>query len=144
MLIKADFSVLRTAKWQEYGIRFLVGGLITAAAGLVSKEFGPSIGGLFLAFPAIFPASATLVEKHVAEQEQKHGGGVRRGRQVAGVEAAGAAMGSIGLLSFAAAFRILVTRLDPWWVFLLAALAWTVVSGSAWALRRRLRRARRA
>jgi hypothetical protein len=30
---------------------------------------GPRVGGLFLAFPAIFPASATLVEKH--EKQKK-------------------------------------------------------------------------
>jgi hypothetical protein len=33
----------------------------------------PVVGGLFLAFPAIFPASATLIEKHVRERKEKAG-----------------------------------------------------------------------
>jgi hypothetical protein len=37
---------------------------MTAAADIVAKEFGPTVGGLLLAFPAIFPAGATLVDKH--------------------------------------------------------------------------------
>jgi hypothetical protein len=36
--------------------------------GLIAARFGPVVGGLFLAFPAIFPASATLIEKHVGTQ----------------------------------------------------------------------------
>ena len=39
---------------------FFFGGLITAVAGVIAQRFGPIIGGLFLAFPAIFPASATF------------------------------------------------------------------------------------
>lgn len=36
---------------------------VTALAGVIAKHYGPVIGGLFFAFPAIFPASATLIEK---------------------------------------------------------------------------------
>jgi hypothetical protein len=38
-----------------YAIRFVIGGLITTATGLVARKFGPVVGGLFLAYPAIFP-----------------------------------------------------------------------------------------
>src|SRR5207248_11696241 len=62
--IVIDFSGLRQTTWQQYSARFLVGGIITALVGLIGRRFGPGIGGLFLAFPAIFPASATLIEKH--------------------------------------------------------------------------------
>ena len=55
MLIKTDWSILRTTKWNDYAVRFFLGGTITVVAGLIAKEFGPVIGGLFLAFPAIFP-----------------------------------------------------------------------------------------
>ncbi len=55
----------------DYAIRFLFGGLITVAAGIIAKRFGPGIGGLFLAFPAIFPASATLIEKHEKEKKEE-------------------------------------------------------------------------
>src|ERR1051326_6710222 len=102
MIIKVDPSALKRTKWHEYLVRFAFGGLITTAAGIIAKKFGPEAGGLFLAFPAIFPASATLIEKHEIERKAKKGlAGVTRGRQAASVDAAGAAMGSIGLLVFA-------------------------------------------
>jgi hypothetical protein len=46
---------------------------MTVVAGLIAARFGPVIGGLFLAFPAIFPESATLIEKHVRESKEKAG-----------------------------------------------------------------------
>ena len=73
MQIKVDLSVLGQTRWYEYAIRFIFGGLITAVAGIIAKKFGAGVGGLFLAFPAIFPASATLIEKH--ETQKKRGGG---------------------------------------------------------------------
>lgn len=102
MNVKFDVSALPRTRWYEYGIRFLFGGAITVLAGVLAKEFGPTLGGLFLAFPAIFPASATLVEKH--EREKKQQAGIShsvRGRQAAALDARGAAIGSIGLTCFA-------------------------------------------
>lgn len=46
------------------------GCLITVATGMIAKKYGPGIGGLFLAFPAILPASATLIEKHEKQKEE--------------------------------------------------------------------------
>src|ERR1700726_428131 len=66
MRIHFDISALRAAKWYEYALRFLFGGAITVITGVLARRCGPVFGGLFLAFPAIFPASATLVEKHDA------------------------------------------------------------------------------
>ena len=48
-------------------------GAITVLTGLVAKKYGPVLGGLFLAFPAIFPASVTLIEKHEREKKKKAG-----------------------------------------------------------------------
>ena len=59
--IKADPSRLRKTSWREYAVRFAFGGLITAFTGFLGTKFGPAIGGLFLGFPAILPASVTLV-----------------------------------------------------------------------------------
>ena len=62
----------------EYLIRFVFGGagLVCVAAGLIAKKFGPGVGGLFLAFPAIFPAGASLVESHERKKTQgPHGNG---------------------------------------------------------------------
>jgi hypothetical protein len=57
MIVSAKLGALRGIKVHEFAVRFLFGGFCTVAAGLIAKRFGPSIGGLFLAFPAIFPAS---------------------------------------------------------------------------------------
>ena len=102
MRIKIDLSTLGQTKWHDYAIRFLFGGLITALAGIIARKFGPGIGGLFLAFPAIFPASATLIEKHEKQKKESVGlKGDARGRSAASVDAAGSSMGSIGLFVFA-------------------------------------------
>ena len=78
---------LREAKWHEYAIRFFFGGLITVATGLIANKFGPAVGGLFLAFPAIFPATATLIASHEKEKKQCVGlDGTRRGRDAAALE----------------------------------------------------------
>lgn len=71
MIATIDLSDLRRTQPHEYAVRFLFGGLITMVAGLIAHHFGPSAGGLFLAFPAIFPASATLVERHEIEKKRK-------------------------------------------------------------------------
>ena len=145
MLIKVDPSAFRQTKWHEYAVRFIFGGCITAMAGLIAKEFGPVIGGLFLAFPAIFPASATMVEKHEQEKKQKNGvEGVRRGRQAASVGAAGAAIGSIGLLVFSLLVSKLLSDGREWGVLVLATVAWLAVSLSIWLVRKRLRLIRRS
>ena len=51
------------------------------------RPLRPAEGGLFLAFPAIFPASATLIEKHVWQRKERAGlPGARRGKEAAAPE----------------------------------------------------------
>ena len=139
MQIKVDPSVLRQTKWQDYAVRFLFGGLITAVAGIIAKKFGPGIGGLFLAFPAILPASATLIEKHEREKKQSHGlNGLARGRSAASIDAAGASMGTIGLLVFALAVWHFLPQAHAWTVLAIATLLWLAVSVAIWLVRKRL------
>jgi hypothetical protein len=139
MKVQFEFSNFRRTKPHEYAIRFVIGGLVTLAAGLVAHRFGPIAGGFFLAFPAIFPASATLVEKHEAERKQILGlHGIKRGRRSAALDAIGASLGSLGLVAFA----IVVWQLAPSFgsaaVLSSATLAWLVVSVFAWQIRRRV------
>jgi len=102
MAVKFQLSALWRTKWYEVILRILFGGLATVATGMIAKAYGPVVGGLFLAFPAIFPASATLIEKHEKEKKQRaHIDGVDPARRVVALEARGAAMGSIGLVAFA-------------------------------------------
>jgi hypothetical protein len=92
MKILVNFAALRQVRWYEHFARFLLGGFISLVAGLIAKEFGPTAGGLFLAFPAIFPASATLLDKHEREKKQKAGIAVTiRGLLAVGLDARGAA-----------------------------------------------------
>jgi hypothetical protein len=138
MKVTFDLSTLAGTRWYEYGVRFLLGGAITVIAGLIAKQFGPVFGGLFLAFPAIFPASATLVEKHEQEKKQKAGiMNTTRGRQAAALDARGATIGSLGLICFA----LLVWKLLPVWnagVVLVAALfLWLGVSVVIWRASKR-------
>src|SRR5215470_10834004 len=55
---------LRRTKRREPINRFLFGGAVTLAAGIVAKQCGAEVGGLFLAFPALFPATITLIAAH--------------------------------------------------------------------------------
>ena len=66
-------SALKEGRWRETILRFVLGGLATAATGLIADIWGPVKGGLFLALPAIFCASVTLIEKHERERKEKKG-----------------------------------------------------------------------
>lgn len=135
MRIRLNFSALRLTTKREYAIRFIVGGTVTALAGVISKKLGPGIGGMFLAFPAIFPASATLVEKHEKEKKEEEGlKGVRSGRVAAGYDASGAAMGSAGLFVFAVLVWRLLAVYPAWAVLTGAAFVWLAVSLAIWRI----------
>jgi hypothetical protein len=137
MLITAGTSGLKRAKWYEYVLRFVLGGLVTAGAGELAKVAGPSFAGLFLAFPAILVASATLVAKHEREEKEEKGQpGKTRGRQAAGVDVAGAAMGSLGLIIFAVLAWQLLPGHNTWLVLGGATLAWCAVSVGVWWIRK--------
>jgi hypothetical protein len=111
MKIGLDLSALGKTKWYEYALRLAFGGSITVAAGLLAKQWGPGVGGLFLAFPAIFPASATLIEKHEKKNSNSLDGTVR-GREAAGLDAAGAAIGSIGLIALLSPYGAYASSID--------------------------------
>ena len=139
MRIQVDLSTLAQTQWHDYAVRFLFGGLITAVAGIVAKKFGPGIGGLFLAFPAIFPASATLIEKHERRKKESLGlKGDTRGRSAASIDAAGSSMGSIGLFVFALVVWHFIARDRAWIVLGGATALWLGVSAAVWQIRKGL------
>ena len=134
MKVHADLSALKRTKWYEYALRFFFGGLVTVIAGAIGKKFGPEIGGLFLAFPAIFPASATLIEKHEKQKKERAGfDGTKRARVAAGVDAAGTTMGCLGLTCFAVVVWKTLPSHGVGTTLLTATLAWFVVCVSTWA-----------
>jgi hypothetical protein len=139
MAVKLKLSALAEGHWYEYAIRFVLGGAVTMLAGWIATEWGPEIGGLFLALPAIFPASATLVEKHERERKENSGlQGAKRGRDAAALEATGAALGGIGLIAFATIVWLLAPA-APGIALCFGALAWAGVSVALWVERRRIR-----
>jgi cytochrome c biogenesis protein ResB len=134
--VNFDFGAAKRTKWYEYAVRFLLGGVITVVTGILAKVYGPAFGGLFLAFPAIFPASATLVEKHQRQKKERAGIQSVRGREAAGLDAAGAVLGSIGLAAFAGITWRLLPDQNAALVLGLAVASWVVVSVLLWWVRK--------
>jgi hypothetical protein len=107
------------------------------------------LAGLFLAFPAVFPATSTLIEASERQQKIDRGeSGHMRGRRVAAVDARGAIWGSIGLMCFAAFVWKFVSGSNAAGNLVAALGIWIVVSISIWRasrwLRFKLRRRRHA
>ena len=96
-------------------LRFILGAAVSLVAATVTVVLGPLAGGVFLAFPAILPATLTLLEHD-------------KGTVAAVGDARGALAGALGLVAFAVTVVILAHR-TPAAVTLLTALsAWIVVS----------------
>ncbi|MBP1294268.1 DUF3147 family protein [Bradyrhizobium elkanii] len=138
--IRVSPSSLKEGRWYEYLVRFLLGGSATVFTGLISSRYGAVAGGLFLALPAIFCASATLIEKHEIRRKREAGlSGQRRGQMAAALDSVGAALGALGMLAFALAFWLTAEE-SVLGAFAGALLAWLIVSITAWWARRKMRR----
>lgn len=122
--IRFEPSAAKKTKPSEHATRFLFGGVVTVMTGVVAHEWGPWIGGFCLAFPAILPASLTLVKEH-------------DGRKKACDDARGSRFGAIGLLAFAIAVAILAPRVHPALVLAIATVIWVVTSVTTWKLAER-------
>jgi hypothetical protein len=127
--ITVDLGQPGQSGWKAYVVRFAFGGAVTASAGLIAQVYGPVVGGLFLAFPAILPASITLIESH-------------DGGRAARAGALGAAIGSLGLMAFGALVWGLGLHLSAWQVLAGSALIWLVVSALLWGMFEWARRSR--
>jgi Protein of unknown function (DUF3147) len=139
MRVEANFSSLKRATLREHVVRFVLGGAVTIVAGLIARRWGPVIGGLFLAFPAIFPAGATLIEQHEAKRKREIGrDGRRRGRDAAALDALGASLGAVGLAAFALVLWRFLPGHRSWTALGLAVAAWALMSGILWILRKRI------
>jgi hypothetical protein len=142
--IRLSPSSLKEGRWYEHLIRFALGGGATVFTGLISSRYGAAVGGLFLALPAIFCASATLIEKHEIRRKREAGlFGERRGQMAAALDSAGAALGSLGMMAFALVFWLTVEKSVPG-AFAGASFAYLVVSVAAWYTRRKMRSVRRS
>jgi hypothetical protein len=118
---RLDTRGLKNTKPWEYAVRFVFGGVVAALAGLITKIWGPVVGGLFLAFPAILPASLTLVKQH-------------DGREQAVDDARGGRLGSVGLIGFAVIVWMAAQSWPAFAVLVVATVVWLVVDGVLWAV----------
>jgi hypothetical protein len=145
MRIGLDVSSMQHFRWKDYAVRFVFGGIVTALTGLIARRYGPGVAGLFLAFPAIFPAGATLIEKQQREKKRRAGlDGTSRGRAAAGIDAVGAAMGTLGLIAFAILiWRFLPSHSSPA-ILTIAGLAWLAISVLAWRIRKAMKKLKAA
>jgi hypothetical protein len=122
------FARLREMRPRDLMIRFAFGFVVSVIAGVVTLAVGDRAGGLFLAFPAILPASLTLI----AEKE---------GDSQAEVDAGGALLGAFALVAFAVVSWQALGRVPLVPAELAAAAAWLAVSvGAYFAIRRAMRR----
>jgi hypothetical protein len=138
MMVEIKLDALKDIKLREIAVRFLFGGACTVMAALIARHWGPAIGGIFLAFPAIFPATASLIAKHEIDDKAEIGrDGTERGRLAASVDAAGTAVGCIGLMGFALVVwrELPVQRAGV--VLAEALLAWVVLAVGFWLFRQR-------
>jgi hypothetical protein len=126
--VHVAFDRLREMRPRDLMIRFVFGFVVSVIAGGVTLAVGDRAGGLFLAFPAILPASLTLI----AEKE---------GDSQAEVDAGGALLGAFALVAFAVVSWQALGRVPLVPAELAAAAAWLAVSvGAYFAIRRAMRR----
>jgi hypothetical protein len=107
-------------------VRFALGAATSVVAAIVSKAAGARLGGAFLAFPAILPASLTFVE-------------TKEGEKKADKDAIGAVLGGLALIAFAGVGESLFTRVNALAVLAAALGAWLAGAGVFYALAALLR-----
>jgi hypothetical protein len=127
-LMGIDLKAVGDVRPGEVAVRFAFGAAISVLAGLVSLGFGPRAGGMFLAFPAILPATLTLIER-------------REGTRVARHDLSGSVLGAVGLMAFALVGVVTLGRLAYGVALLAALVAWAVMAVLAYLLWTAVRRA---
>lgn len=110
-LVGVHLGALRDVPIRDLAIRFAFGAAISAIAGTISIVAGSGPGGLLLAFPAILPATLTLVEKDEGE------------RQAEDLDI-GAIFGAAALVAFALVVWQYMPTGAPAVVLVLATFAW--------------------
>jgi len=107
----AEPGKLRGIHGRDLGYRFVAGAITSVAAGLLTIAFGPRVGGVMLAFPAILAASLTLIEDQEDSAEARE-------------DARGAVVGGAALAAFAAAAAVTLGHLGAALALALATVAW--------------------
>ena len=114
-LVAIEPGKLKQIRGRDVAIRFGFGAAVSIAAGAVSIVFNPVVGGLFLAFPAILPASVTLIEQKESTGEAAH-------------DIEGATIGALGLAAFAIVTGTVLRHASAVVALAAATAAWLVTS----------------
>ncbi len=109
--------------FRDYAVRFAFGAAIALVAGLLGMWFGPKFGGVFLGFPAILPASLTLIQK-------------KDGKEQAAIDSEGAVFGAIAFVVFAVVVALVVTHWGVVATVVVGLVIWTVVAVALYAIAR--------
>jgi Ca2+/Na+ antiporter len=100
---------------RDYAVRFAFGACISLLAGVVGLKFGARAGGVFLGFPAILPASLTLIQK-------------RAGKTEAAIDSEGAVLGAVAFATFATFIFVMVEHLGVIATLLVGLALWLLVA----------------
>ena len=114
-LVGIHLGALRHLPIRDLAIRFAFGAAISVVAGVISLVVGNEPGGVLLAFPAILPATLTLVEKEESERNAED-------------LDVGAILGAVALGTFAVVVWQLLGHHPAPLVLFLATLAWLVTA----------------
>jgi Protein of unknown function (DUF3147) len=106
---------------RELIVRFCLGAAVSVIAGIIAQAVGARFGGLFLAFPAILPASLTIVQE-------------KEGTRRADRDAIGAVLGACALVVFAVVAESTFTRLNPVVVLTTSLAGWIVACAILYGL----------
>jgi len=120
-LVDLDTSAVADVRAGELGVRFVFGAAISGVAGVVSLAWGAGAGGMFLAFPAILPATITLIERNESVLAARH-------------DVAGAVLGASGMVAFAVTGVWAFDHLRLMVALLASLLAWCAVALTAYLL----------
>ena len=107
--------------FEDYAVRFAFGAGIALVAGLLGMWLGSKFGGVFLGFPAILPASLTLIQK-------------KDGKEQAAIDSEGAVLGAIGFVGFAIVVTLTVVRFGVLPTVIAALVVWTAIAVALYTL----------
>jgi uncharacterized membrane protein (GlpM family) len=110
-LFGVKLGALRDVPLRDMGVRFAFGAGISATAGVVALLYGPRVGGVFLAFPAILPATLTLIEKEESKAAAED-------------DDVGSILGAVALVLFAGLAWFFFPRLGAPEALAVAGAAW--------------------
>lgn len=124
-VVQLSVGAIRKTPPRDLAIRFAFGAGISTVAGVIGIIFGSRVGGILLAFPAILPATLTLLEKEDTE------------RRAMGDDV-GSILGAVALVAFALVAWTLFSKVGTPLSLVAACAAWFVVAAGLYLIARAL------